>query len=152
EGHRRHLPRTWPPASQPWAMTISTLQFTGCLAAAAEPTVCITMAPPAFARGTRDDGSRQKKEMTGTRSSRQAARRSSCGTSRFRLTPNGRNVRARISLISRRTGVDVHTPRHQHTEAAGIADGRGKGRTYRTAHGGLNNWQIDTNPLTQCRF
>ena len=45
-------------------------------ASAAEPTVCSTIAPPAFARGTRKEGSRQNR-YHGTPSSRQAARRSS---------------------------------------------------------------------------
>ena len=75
--HRCNRPRTWPPASQPWATTTSTPHSTARLAAAAVPTVWRTVAPPAFARGTSGDGSRQMKEMTGTPSSRHTARRSS---------------------------------------------------------------------------
>ena len=97
------VPLTWPPASQPCATITSTPELTACRASAAEPTVCKTIAPPAFARGTREEGSRQKNETTGTRSSRQTARRSSCGNSKFRFTPNGREVRARVWRIYCRT-------------------------------------------------
>jgi hypothetical protein len=79
--------------------TTSTPQSIARRASAAVPTVCSTIAPASFARATRGPGSRQKKEMIGTRSSRQTARRSSCGKSRFRFTPNGRAVSARVSWI-----------------------------------------------------
>ena len=96
------LPRTWPPASQPWATTISTPQSTARRASLAFPTVCMTTAPPAFARETSGEGSRQKNEMTGTPSSKHASSRSSCGNSMFKFTANGLDVSERVSRTCRR--------------------------------------------------
>ena len=101
-GNVATVPLTWPPASQPCATTISTPISTARLASSALPTVYITTAPPAFARFTRSPGSRQKKDMTGTFSSRQASSRSSCGNSMFRLTAKGFAVSERVFCTARR--------------------------------------------------
>jgi len=89
-------PRTWPPASHPWATTTSTPASTTRRASSALPIVCMTSAPPAWAIGTRGAGSPQKSETIGTPSPTTRRTRSSCGHSRIRFTPKGRSESAFI--------------------------------------------------------
>ncbi len=98
---------TCPPASQPCATSTSTPQSTARRASSARATVCRTLAPPACVRSTSGAGSPQKKEITGTPSSRQTASRSSCGQWRTRLAPNGRSVSARVLRTWSRTASSV---------------------------------------------
>src|SRR6516225_9956540 len=77
-------------------------------ASATEPTWWKTVTPAAWARPMYGVGSPQKRERTGTRSSRQPATWSSTGKWRSRFTPNGLAVSARTRRISsRKTGGEL---------------------------------------------
>src|SRR5215472_11560968 len=96
-------PRTWPPASQPWATITSAPAATAALASAALAAVCRTAAPAACARSMSGAGSPQKNDTTGAPSSRHQPSRSSCGKASTRLTPKERLVRAFVSRICSRS-------------------------------------------------
>jgi hypothetical protein len=111
--------------------------------------VCITIAPPALASGTRDDGSRQKKEMTGTRSSRQTARRYFLREFKDQVYAEwSRRQSTRFADLTSHC-VDVCAPGHEHAESTGVAYGCCKGRTDRTTHGSLNNRQLNSKTLAK---
>jgi hypothetical protein len=97
-------------------------------------------------------GSRQKNDMTGTRSSRQTSSRSSCGNSKLRLTPNGLEVRARISRICWLTMSRSARQGHQHSQSTCIAYGGRKRWSDCTAQWSLNDRQLDSDALATGRL
>ena len=128
---------------------MSTPHSTACRAAAAVPTVCNTVAPAAFARGTSAAGWRQKNEMTRTPSSRAASSRSSCGNSKFRLpTPNGLDVRARVSRICWRT-VARSARQAPAAKRTSITYCGRKGRPHGASHGSLNDRLLYSQKILQ---
>src|SRR5258707_11314640 len=146
------MPLTWPPASHPWAMTISTPQSTARLASMAEPTVCMTIAPPAFARGTREDGSRQKKEMIGDSLFETDLEALLLRKIKIQVDPERpRRQSAHLPDLPPHC-VRVGTPEYQHAKPACVADGGRERGADRAAHRRLNDGQLNSQTLAKNRL
>ena len=91
------VPITWPPASEPCAITASTPAATARFASSTDPTWTITVAPPATA--TIGVGSPQKRTRIGTPCSTAISAVARWSSWRIRLTPNGRSVSSRVRSI-----------------------------------------------------
>jgi hypothetical protein len=72
-------PRTWPPASHPWAITTSTPALAATCPSATLPTACRSRPPALCTNVTYGAGSPQNSEMMRTPARSVIATRSSCG-------------------------------------------------------------------------
>ena len=122
------MPRTWPPASQPWATMMSAPTSAARTASATLPTLIIRRAPASWMRPASGAGSPQNSETMGTRSSSIASISSATSKASTTLATKGRSVAWRRLLIRARASsppqpVRPSVPRPPASETAAASAG-----------------------------
>ena len=152
ERQRRDRPQTWPPASQPWAMTTST------------PAATCWRASSSAAGRRRDEGSgainrsdvlcrvAPEREMNRTPSSSAQATRSACGRLEVEVEA-GRSARQALRLAHRPTRlVALGGAEGKHAEAAGVRDGGREPRVGESADRCLDDRVVDSEQAGEGRL